>query len=108
MRFMVRLLGTWLLGLAVVLLIIDGTKSLAANAVVISSLGETWRLVHFSSLVWLENSVRASAVKGLWGPIIVPVLGWPGWAVFGLPGIVLAFFARSGANRTKKLRRAEF
>ena len=103
MRYIVRLLGTWFLGLAVVLLIIDGTKSLAANAIVVSSLEETWSLVHFSSLLWFENMVRTSALEGLWAPVVVPVLGWPGWAIFGVLGVVFAFFSRSGGNRIQNI-----
>jgi hypothetical protein len=103
MRYIVRLLGTWFLGLAVVLLIIDGTKSLAANAIVVSSLEETWSLVHFSSLLWFENMVRTSALEGLWAPVVVPVLGWPGWVIFGVLGVVFAFFGRSGGNRIQKV-----
>ena len=50
MRLILRILGTWLLGLALILLIVDGTKSLGANAVVMTSLNDTWVALSASSL----------------------------------------------------------
>lgn len=98
MRFLLRLAGTWLLGMALVLLIMDGTKSMAANALMITSLGDAWAMVHASSLLQFETMISTSPVNFAWGSLIEPVLGWPGWAVLGVPGIILAFLGRSRKN----------
>ena len=42
MRLVFRLLGTWLIGIALVFLVVDGTKSLAANALVFTGFGQAW------------------------------------------------------------------
>ncbi len=98
MRFLLRLTGTWMLGMALVLLIMDGTKSMAANALMITSMGDVWTMVHAASLSGFQAAVASSPVKFIWGPVIQPVLSWPGWAVLGLPGIILAFLGRSKKN----------
>jgi len=98
MRFLLRLAGTWMLGMALVLLIMDGTKSMAANALLITSMGDDWAMVHAASLSGFQQMISASPAKFIWGPLIQPVLSWPGWAVLGVPGIILAFLGRSRKN----------
>ncbi len=98
MRFLLRLAGTWMLGMALVLLIMDGTKSMAANALMITSMGDVWAMVHPSSLLQFETMISTSPVKFAWGALIGPILGWPGWAVLGVPGIILALWGRSRKN----------
>jgi uncharacterized membrane protein len=99
MRFLLRVLGTLLIAVAVILLIIDGTKSLGSSAIVLTSLGDTWTLVHAASL----EQVRAFLATRLFGPLLETVisalLGFPGWAVVGIPGILLAWAGRSRRER---------
>ena len=99
MRLILRIIGTWLLGLAVILLIIDGTKSLGAHALVMTSLGDTWTAIQASSL----EQVRAFLNTRFFGPVLDPLLtgllGFPGFAVLGVPGIVLALLGRSKRTR---------
>lgn len=99
MRLILRLLGTWLLGVALILLIIDGTKSLGANAIVLTSLGETWTSLHAQSL----EQVRAFLASRFFGPlldvVITALLTFPGWVVLGLPGIFIAWLGRSRRMR---------
>jgi hypothetical protein len=99
MRLVLRLLGTWLLGIALILLIIDGTKSLAANGLVLTSLDEVWTFVHAQSLA----GFRAFLESRLFGPMIEPLaegtLALPGWAVLAVPGALLAWLGRSRSTR---------
>jgi hypothetical protein len=99
MRLIFRILGTWLLGVALILLIIDGTRSLAANAIVMTSLGESWSAVHGESL----EQVRAFVATRLFGPVLEAVvtalLGFPAWAVLGIPGIFIAWLGRTRRSR---------
>ena len=98
MRFLLRLTGTWILGMALVLLIMDGTRSMAANALLITSLGDDWAMIHGASLAGFRELIAASPAKFIWEPLIQPALNWPGWAVVGFLGIVLAFLGRSKKN----------
>jgi hypothetical protein len=99
MRFILRLIGTWFIGMAVILIIIDGTKSLGANALVMTSLGDTWSAISAASL----EQTRAFIDTRFFGPVLDPVLGlllgWPGFAVLGVPGILLAVAGRSRRSR---------
>jgi hypothetical protein len=99
MRLILRVLGTLLIAFAVILIIIDGTKSLAASTLVFTPLAETWTGMHAESLV----AVRDFLASRLFGPVIQPVitaiLSFPGWAVIGLPGLLLAWAGRSRSER---------
>jgi hypothetical protein len=95
MRLLLRIIGTVLIAFAVILLIIDGTKSLGANGLVYTSLGDAWTQMHVQSL----EAVKLFLTSRLFGPILEPVvlaiLSFPGWAVIGIPGLLLAWAGRS-------------
>jgi hypothetical protein len=99
MRLLLRIVGTTLLAAALILLILDGTRSLGENALVMTSLGSTWEMVHADSL----QQVRAFLATRFFGPlletVVNAVLSFPGWAVLGVPGIVLAWLGRSKRTR---------
>ena len=95
MRLILRVLGTWLIGLAVVLMVVDGTKSLGANAIVLTSLGTLWTQIHADSL----ESVRLFFASRFFADLLdngfSTLLRYPAFAVFGVPGIVLALMGRT-------------
>lgn len=95
MRLILRLLGTWLLGIALILVIIDGTRSLGANALVVTSLGDAWEMLHAQSL----EEVREFLATRFFGPVLDLVanalLTFPAWLVLGVPGIFIAWLGRS-------------
>lgn len=99
MRLLLRLVGTWLLGIALILLIIDGTRSLAASALVMTSLGETWTAIHPESLA----EVRAFFATRFFGPLldsaVTATLALPGWLVLGVPGAFIAWLGRTRRSR---------
>ncbi len=99
MRLILRIAGTVLIACAVILIIIDGTKSLAASAIVFTPLEASWTDMHAESL----EAVRQFLETRLFGPVLKPVvsaiLGFPGWAVIGVPGILLAWAGRSRRER---------
>lgn len=88
-----------LIAFAVILVIIDGTRSLAANTLLFTPLEVTWSGMHPESLA----AVRAFLASRLFGPVLQPavsaVLGFPGWAVIGVPGLLLAWAGRSRRER---------
>jgi hypothetical protein len=99
MRLVLRLLGTWLLGIALILLIVDGTKSLAASGLVLTSLEDIWSWAHAGSLA----AFRAFLESRLFGPLLQPAaeatLALPGWLVLAVPGALLAWLGRSRRTR---------
>ena len=99
MRLLFRLVGTWLLGIALILLIIDGTRSLAASALVMTSLGDTWMSLHAQSLA----DTRAFLSTRFFGPVlesaVTALLSLPGWIVLGVPGAFIAWLGRTRRAR---------
>jgi len=55
-------------------------------------LGEAWALVDTRSLGMLRAAVTQYLHPALWEHGIAAVLGWRGWAVLGLLGLVLLGF----------------
>lgn len=101
MRFVLRLLGTWLLGVALILIIIDGTKTLAADGIVLTSLSDAWAMLHAPSLAETAQWMADNGLGGLWNLITSTVLAWPGILVTGIPGVLLAV---AGRSRTTQIR----
>ena len=57
-RFLLRFLGLWILAAAFVWLVIDGTKSIAGNAVYFTQLGKTWYELNPNSLQLLQPAIE--------------------------------------------------
>jgi hypothetical protein len=90
MLMLLRILGVWLLLLAMVAAVIDATKSLAGGgAWVVTPMGEQWRGLSSETLdgfkAWIETSVGA----WLWDPVFTSILAAPTWLVFGILGVFL-------------------
>ena len=94
MRLVLRIVGTWLIGLALILLVVDGTRSLAANAIVLSSLGDTWSAVHRPSLDAVSSFFESRFFADLLGVGLAHLLTFPAFAVLGVPGVALALMGR--------------
>ena len=99
MRLILRVLGTLLIAFAVILIIIDGTRSLAASGLVFTSLEATWLGMHADSLAAVKEFLESRLFGPLISPIVSAVLGFPGWAVIGVPGLLLAWAGRSRSER---------
>lgn len=94
MRLIFRILGTWLIGLALIFLVVDGTKSLAANTFVFTSLGDAWTQLHPPSLETVSTFFESRFFADLLAVSLEAVLTYPAFAVLAVPGIVLALMGR--------------
>ena len=103
MRLILRIAGTWLIGLALVLLVVDGTKSLGANALVFTSLADLWTQLHPPSLEAVEGFFESRFFADLLAAALKAVLDYPAFAVCGVPGILLALLGRK-PRRERYLR----
>lgn len=95
MRLVLRILGTWLIGMAVILFVIDGTKSLGADAIVTTSLGDTWTMLSASSLATVRTFIDSRFFGPVLEPVLTGLLAAPGFVVLGIPGVLLALAGRS-------------
>jgi hypothetical protein len=94
-RFLFRFVGLLILATAFVLLIYDGTKSIAANAIIITKVGDLWFNVHQNSLQLLQPAVERHVGEWLWQAVIQPfVLEQPAWLVLGVIAVLFIMLGR--------------
>lgn len=92
-RFILRLFATICLALAVLLAIIDATRSIAADALVLTPLATSWADTSPASLAATQGLVGALA----WNMAVAPILSLPGFAVF--LALALLLFLLGGRSR---------
>ena len=63
--------------------------------------GELWFTLHNGSLNLMQAVIQRYIAPSLWDPVIVTVLLWPAWLVFGVPGAVLAAVFHRRSRRSK-------
>ncbi|HUL87083.1 MAG TPA: hypothetical protein VLU23_02735 [Pseudolabrys sp.] len=93
-RFLFRFVGLICLAAGFILLIYDGTKSIAGNAVFLTSVRTLWELFNAGSLARLEPIIRPYAGGYLWDPVMVTILSAPSWGLLGVFGILLLVLGR--------------
>lgn len=87
-RFFLRLIGLLCLAAAFILVIYDGTKSIAANHLFFTSVRTLWELINAGSLQTLRPLISGYAGGVLWDPGMVTLLAAPASSLLGLVGIV--------------------
>ncbi|MCT8999111.1 hypothetical protein [Chelativorans intermedius] len=87
MRFLLRLLSLFALAVAVVMAVVDATRSIAAAEWAFTPLGASWRAA------WpAAYAAAAEALQHLplvWDPVVLALLALPGWLVFALLALLL-------------------
>ena len=92
--FVLRLVGSLFLLLATMSLIHDGGLSLVRNkGMLVTPIGQHWYDIAPSSLDRAEQAVRAIS-PWLWDHVLLTILLYPGWIVFGIAGVVLCYAGR--------------
>lgn len=93
-RFLFRFTGLICLAAAFILVIYDGTKSIAANGLYLTSVRTLWELINAGSLARLQPMIEPYAGGILWDPAMLAVLAAPSWALLGGLGILLMMLGR--------------
>jgi hypothetical protein len=93
-RFLLRFIGLICLAAAFILVIYDGTKSIAGNGVSLTTVRALWELVNAGSLAKLKPLIEPYAGGMLWDPAMVSILAAPAWGLLGMVGILLILFGR--------------
>jgi hypothetical protein len=93
-RFLFRFIGLWILAAAFLLLVYDGTRSIAGGKLILKPFGETWNDIHSSSLAALKPAIERFVGGWLWDPVVLSVLTAPTWLVLGVIGIVMIVLGR--------------
>ena len=93
-RFLLRFIGVLCLAAAFILIIYDGTKSIAGNSLSLTTMRALWELINAGSLAKLRPLLELYAGGLLWDPVAVSVLAAPAWSLLGLVGILLLLLGR--------------
>lgn len=99
MRLILRIAGTWLIAIATILIIVDGTRSLGAGELIMTSLADSWGAIHPLSLEAVEAFFSSRLFGAVLQPTVAAILDIPGFLVIGVPGLVLALMGRRRASR---------
>jgi len=90
----IRLIGIWVVLLAVVALAVDGTRSIAADRIIVTSLLEQWVRINQSSYSALKNLIEMSSVPALWDPVLTTFFSAPSWICLALLGFFIYWLGR--------------
>ena len=93
-----RFLGGWSLLVAVLALVIDVTRTRAADSLVMTRLGDHWFQLHSASLDASQAGIQRYVHPALWDPAILAVLQTPTWLIFTLLGLTLFWIGRRRAG----------
>ncbi len=94
-RFVLRFVGLLSLALGFIFLVHDGTKSIADQALFISSVGSTWSNIHQSSLASLQPAIERLAGTWAWQGVVQPYfLDQPIALVLAIIGAILILLGR--------------
>lgn len=89
LRFLFRFLSTISLAIAVVMAVLDATRSVAASALVMTPLGRSWLAVSPETLASAQKFAETALHPLLWDPVVAGILALPGFVVFGLLALIL-------------------
>jgi hypothetical protein len=93
-RFLLRALGLLCLAAAFVFFVYDGTKSIAANALVFIKVDEVWTLVNAASRQQFQTFIVQHTTAWLWDPVALTVLNAPAFVALAILGAVLVLLGR--------------
>lgn len=93
-RFLFRFIGVLCLAAAFILVIYDGTKSIAGNSLYLTSVQALWDLINAGSLAQLKPQIQSYANGVLWDPVMLALLAAPSWSVLGILGIIFVLVGR--------------
>jgi hypothetical protein len=100
--FLFRLLATFALAIAVIMAVIDATRSIAASGWVYTPLEESWGDVSPWTFEAAAEFVRSATLPVLWDPVALTVLALPGFVVFLLLALVFYLIGRRPERRVNR------
>ena len=99
-RFLFRALATFSLAFAVVMAVLDATRSIASDMIVLTPLSESWQMVFPASYGAAEAAVSEVLVPYVWDPVILTLLAAPGFAVFVVLALLFYMIGRRPERST--------
>ncbi|MBL8581165.1 MAG: hypothetical protein JNL61_02915 [Rhizobiaceae bacterium] len=97
-RFLFRTIATVLLAVAVIMAVLDTTRTVAASRLVLTPLSSSWESVSPDSLEAARGFVEGSLGSQVWQMLAGYVLALPGFVVF----LALAFLFYAAGRRPQR------
>lgn len=88
-RFLLRTMATVSLAFAVIMAVLDITRTIAGARLVMTPLGESWANVFPGMLENMQSLITEKVHPLLWNPVMTFILDQPGFAVFGALALLL-------------------
>ena len=101
-RFLFRLASLLVLAVAVIMAVLDATRSIAASELVLTPLGQSWFSVSPGTLNLAQAVIQRHLAPQIWDPFMIWVLTMPGFAVMA----VLSFLLYLPGHRWRRQRDA--
>ncbi len=101
-KALLRLLSMIVLSVAVIMAVLDATRSIAAEALVVTPLAASWAGVSPATLDSVRVAFAQHVPAFFWDPIATSLLGLPGFVVFAALAGILAL---GGRRRTERINR---
>jgi hypothetical protein len=92
-RLILKFLGVLLLAAAFAALIIDGTKSIAANAIIYTPAAETAQQLFPEKYKLLQPTLE-HLNPALWNPVMTEILRVPVWIIVAVFGLICLLLGR--------------
>ncbi|MFT4096665.1 MAG: hypothetical protein QM651_06045 [Rhodoblastus sp.] len=89
LRVIIRFLGLLLLAAAFAALVIDGTKSIASDTLIVTPLAQIAQQVAPSKFALLQGAIESRFGHFAWKPVTTTLLALPGWLCAGALGGLL-------------------
>lgn len=102
-RYLLRLLAMIALAVAVILAVVDATRSVAESQLVMTPLAQSWSELSPNSIAAFRAWVEAKLHPAVWDPVLAAVVALPGFAVFGLIALLLYALGRRPQRRPRRL-----
>jgi hypothetical protein len=93
LRLLIRWLGAFIAGLALIMGLYEGWQLVAGSRTELGKVGDVWYAIHPTSLQLLqpaiERHIEPRVGQWLWDPVVLTILTAPAWLVLGVIGAVL-------------------
>jgi hypothetical protein len=93
-RLIFRLTGLVLLAAGFAALVIDGTRSIAGNRLLLTAFSQTVQWMIPTKFPFLQSIVERNLHPLLWDPVLVFIFKLPTSLVLGICGLILLLLAR--------------
>ncbi|EHK59353.1 hypothetical protein [Allomesorhizobium alhagi] len=101
LRLLFRLLAMLALAVAVIMAVLDATRTIAAEQLVLTPLATSWTTVSPDTLEATRDFVQNRMHTLFWDPVLIRILNMPGFVVFA----ALAFLFHAIGRKPRRIGR---